>query len=365
MPFLLLNQKLNEKENLYNQFYKLNEIFQTFSNGIVTKRDGLVINQSKQELIDNLKTFIDSNLTDEEVAREFKLPLEDKDKWNLKRARNHLQQTGIKDAQIVSLQYRPFDNRLIYFDDVLVARLVKKVMSNFLFKNFGLIVGRAGQNIGSSLWDLCFISNSPVDLNIFYRGGGMTFPLFIKTHEGYEANFSNKFLEFIKNTTFNFTPEQILSYIYAILHSPTYRTKYAEFLKIDFPRIPFTEDKNFFEQLSALGWQLIEAHLMNNDALNVIEEKIHCADFNNHEVEKPVFNNDKLFFNKQEYFYPVSKQVYEFYIGGYQVLDKYLKDRKGRKLGLLEIKHVSNIIKVLGFTIEQMKRIDALTTNWI
>lgn len=96
-----------------------------------------------------------------------------------------------------------------------------------------------------------------------------------------------------------------------------------------------------------------------------IEEKIQCTDNGNPEVEKPVFNNGKLFFNNQEYFYPVSKQVYEFYIGGYQVLDKYLKDRKGRKLGLLEIKHIQNIIKVLGFTIRQMNKINELTQSWI
>jgi len=196
--------------------------------------------------------------------------------------------------------------------------------------------------------------------------GSYKMPLYIFKGNQKVENFKSEFRKFINDLcNEDFTAQQILSYIYAILHSPTYRTKYAEFLKIDFPRIPFTEDKNLFEQLSELGWQLIQAHLMNNEALNNIEEKIHCADFNNHEVEKPVFNNNKLFFNKQEYFYPVTKQVYEFYIGGYQVLDKYLKDRKGRKLTLFEIQHVSNIIKVLGFTIEQMEKIDALTTNWI
>ena len=174
------------------------------------------------------------------------------------------------------------------------------------------------------------------------------------------------FNQFVQNFSFKkFTENEILGYIYAILHSPTYRTKYAEFLKIDFPRIPFTEDKDLFRQISDLGWQLIQAHLPKPAALDALPDTVHCTDNDDYKVEKIVFNNEKLFINKQQYFYPVSGEVYEFYIGGYQVLDKYLKDRKGRKLSLTETEHVGNIVKVLHFTIEQMKKIEALTKQWI
>ncbi len=164
-----------------------------------------------------------------------------------------------------------------------------------------------------------------------------------------------------QNSSSNFVPapEQVLGYIYAILHSPTYRKKYAEFLKFDFPRIPFTDDSAKFKTLSKLGWQLIQTHLLNEIPQGKEYENlaIYMGSGENI-VEKTNYSNGKLYINKEQYFDNIPEQVYEFKIGAYQVLHKYLKDRKGRNLSLDDIMNIENICKSLKFTITQMKLID-------
>ena len=153
-----------------------------------------------------------------------------------------------------------------------------------------------------------------------------------------------------------YSPEDILGYVYAVLHSPTYRQKYQDFLKIDFPRIPFVAECETFEALSKLGWELVQTHLLKSvpQELNV---DVTPGDFR---VEKPAYDaqRERLHINTTQYFSPVPQDVWEFHIGGYQVLDKYLKSRKGRTLSLDEIENIQNVISVLRFTIDQMQRID-------
>jgi hypothetical protein len=143
-----------------------------------------------------------------------------------------------------------------------------------------------------------------------------------------------------------------------VLHSPTYRRQYAEFLKIDFPRIPLVDDRQLFEKLSGLGWALVQAHLLNEIPAQPKVEITKGSDL----VEKPIYNpkEQRLYINPQRYFVSVAEDVWNFHIGGYQVLDKYLKSRKGRELSLDEIENVMNVIKVLRFTIDQMQEIDAI-----
>lgn len=156
----------------------------------------------------------------------------------------------------------------------------------------------------------------------------------------------------------HYSPEEILGYIYAVLHAPTYRMKYAEFLRIGFPRIPFPESAEHFDALSALGWALVQAHLLKK------LPHLSLADFKgkgDRTVEKPRYSEVEaaVFINADQCFKPVPKEVWEFHIGGYQVIDKYLKSRKGRTLTLDEINHVGAVAGSLAFTIDQMGKIDA------
>jgi predicted helicase len=161
------------------------------------------------------------------------------------------------------------------------------------------------------------------------------------------------------------TPEEVLAYIYAVLHSQTYRTKYLEFLKIDFPRIPFDCDKTSFKRLANIGQELIDAHLMRKIPKSKIGEP-ESDGIQNFTMEKVAYSQDKqrLYFNKTCYFADVSPAVWEFKIGGYQVLKQYLEggkstSRKGMDISS-DLTTIQNIIKVLDFTIEKMGEIDDL-----
>lgn len=171
-------------------------------------------------------------------------------------------------------------------------------------------------------------------------------------------NLSADFRDFL-DTRFehHYTPEEIIGYIYAILHAPTYRLRYSEFLRIDFPRVPFPEDADDFEKLSKLGWALVQAHLLRELPRTGLAAYHGKGD---HSVEAVRYSPEEqaVWINKTQFFKPMPEAVWEFHIGGYQVLDKYLKSRKGRTLSLDEINHVGAIADSLAFTIEQMTKID-------
>jgi predicted helicase len=194
------------------------------------------------------------------------------------------------------------------------------------------------------------ICMSPVTSN-----NGFVFPL--RGDAGRE-NFSAEFRAFIDaRYDYPYTPEEILGYIYAVLHAPAYRTRYAEFLRIDFPRIPFAESSDDFEALSELGWELVQAHLLREWPRKGLG-KYHGKGDNTVEAVRYSPQEQAIAINNTQSFRPVPEEVWNFHIGGYQVLDKYLKSRKGRKLTLDEIDHVAAVADSLAFTIGQMARID-------
>ncbi len=198
------------------------------------------------------------------------------------------------------------------------------------------------------------ISISPKTSN-----NGFLFPLYLY-FDGRDPseNLSSTFRDFMGSSYENhYTPEEILGYIYAVLHAPTYRTRYAEFLRIDFPRVPFPESADDFETLSACGWALIQAHLLREAPRRGLAAYHGKGD---HKVEavRYVPAERAIVINKTQCFKPVPQAVWDFYIGGYQVLDKYLKRRRGRTLSLDEIDHVGTVADSLVFTIDQMAKID-------
>ena len=171
-------------------------------------------------------------------------------------------------------------------------------------------------------------------------------------------NFSPEFRAFLDaRYEHHYTPEEIFGYIYAVLHAPTYRTRYAEFLRIDFPRVPFPEVGGRFRNLvgprlgAGAGAPLARAAATQIGRLSRQGRST---------VEAVRYSPEEqaVSINKTQSFKPVPQAVWDFHIGGYQVLDKYLKSRKGRVLSLDEINHVSAIADSLAFTIEQMAKID-------
>jgi predicted helicase len=217
------------------------------------------------------------------------------------------------------------------------------------------------------------------------KGGESLFPLYLYPSEGEmqfdggkrRPNLNPEFtkvvseklgLEFIEDGKGNlkktFGPEDIFNYVYTIFHSPTYRTRYAEFLKIDFPRLPLTSNKELFKALTEKGAELVSLHLMESPVLNKLITKYPVAGSN--EVEKVSYdaNNQRVRINKAQYFEGVPLEVWEFHIGGYQVCQKWLKDRKGRTLTYDELTHYQKVIVALKETIRLMTEIDNLIPTW-
>jgi predicted helicase len=214
--------------------------------------------------------------------------------------------------------------------------------------------------------------------------GSYVFPLYLypiegemKFKEGRRPNLNPKFIEaFSKKLGLKFIddgkgdlvdtfgPEDIFNYAYAVFHSPTYRNRYAEFLKIDFPRLPLTSNKELFKALVAKGAELVALHLMESPKLNNLITKYPVSGSNIVEKVSYDTNNKRVYVNKLQYFEGVPSEVWNFQIGGYQVCEKWLKDRKGRTLTYDDLTHYQRIVVALKETIRLMQEIDALIPGW-
>ena len=184
------------------------------------------------------------------------------------------------------------------------------------------------------------------------------FPLKL-TAEKPKENLSSTFRVFLDNRyDHHYTVEEVLGYLYAILYAPTYRALYAEFLRIDFPRVPFPESADDFERLSELGWELVQAHLLRQLPQKGLAKYHGKGD---HTIEAVRYSPQEhaIAINETQFFRPVPQAVWDFHIGGHQVLDQYLKSRKDRNLSLDEINHVAAVADALAFTIDQMAKIDS------
>ena len=186
---------------------------------------------------------------------------------------------------------------------------------------------------------------------------GYVFPLFLYIEDGMRApNFKKEIVTEIEKVVGKVSPEDIFDYIYTVLHSPTYRKKYKEFLKIDFPRVPYPKDAKTFKELVSLGDELRSLHLLESPKVNqfITTYPIAGSDI----VEKLDYKNGNLFINAEQYFGNVPEVAWSFYIGGYQPAQKWLKDRKGRALTNTDIEHYQKIIVALAETNRIMKEID-------
>jgi predicted helicase len=368
----------------YEKGWKVTDIFPVNSVGIVTSRDHFVMDFDEAILKRRIADFIATALIDDEVRECFKVA--DKDGWSIADTRQSIRQDKDYEKAFTRCLYRPFDIHHLFYHKAVIERSRPEVMRHMLAgENLALCIGRAGQVVGPEIWDILFCSKSIQDFNLFYRGGNVNFPLYLYPAKG-EMQFEgghrrpNLNPEFIKafsdklGLTFiedgkgdleqTYGPEDIFNYAYAVFHSPTYRTRYAEFLKIDFPRLPLTSNRELFKALGEKGSELVSLHLMESPALNNLITKYPVAGTN--EVEKVTYdgNNQRVYINKTQYFEGVPPEVWEFHIGGYQVCQKWLKDRKSRTLTYDELTHYQKVIVALKETIRLMAEIDGLIPRW-
>jgi len=351
-----------EKEDRYQSYCSLKGIFKETSGGVVTSRDSLTIDFEENVLISRLRDF--ASLPIETAREKYKLGKDSRD-WKVSFAQKSLQDAKLSPENVKNIHYRPFDIRKIYYthrSSGFISYPRYNIMYHMLAgENVGLCAARDFRAVDSGQFSVGLITSHLVEGNLLTMGGGSLFPLYLySSHLQKQENITPAFRQWIDDHYGRaYTPEEILGYIYAVLHSPDYRVRYLEFLKRDFPRIPFVDDHHSFEQLSLLGSELIQTHLMKD--IPSLGLGNYCGQ-GNHTVEKMFYSSDdgKLSINPTQYFSDVKKDVWEFRIGGYQVLSKYLKSRKGRQLSQDEITNVENVVNILAFTIQQMKKIDAI-----
>jgi len=355
--------------NSYQEHLKVTDIFPVNSVGVVTSRDKFAIDSDKSQLAKRIRMFLDESLSDTIIKQAFNL--RDKSGWNTRDARKKIMAQEHGEKQILPILYRPFDRQWIFYNDAVIERTRKDVMRHMMQENLALCVGRAGQVVGSEkLWNIVFCAECIQDLNLFYRGGNVNFPLYLYPEEDLyngaerykrQVNIAAGVVESLEKAYGRKTrPDEILYYIYAILYSNTYRTRFAEFLKTDFPRIPFCQDRKLFQTMGKLGWNLAELHLMKSARLNKPIAKYEGKGDNL--VEKVTYDEKKklVHINKGRHFGPINKNIWEYQIGGYQVMAKWLKGRKGRRLVLDDIKHYCRIATAIKHTITAQKKIDEI-----
>lgn len=380
---------LKEYENGWN----ICDVMSVNSVGIVTARDELTVKWSRDEIWKTVKDF--SKLPTETARQNYNLNSDSQD-WKVNLAQKDLVESGLKKKNISPILYRPFDVRFTYYTGnasgflcrprpEVMRHLVQRENISLCFHRREELAISYSHFIATNLISEHGLLSSkttnyqaPLYLYPEPNGNGELFKNGFARHANLDTVFIDEFSEKLKfefipdgkgNLKKTFGPEDIFNYMYAVFHSPTYRTRYAEFLKIDFPRLPLTSDNKLFRKLCAIGEELVGLHLMDNVPVAFTNYPI----AGKHEVEKPVYveptkgkdaHGGRVFINKTQYFENVPQEIWEFRIGGYQVCHKWLKDRRGRELSYDDINHYRNIIVVLSETMRLMDDVDKAIPKW-
>ncbi|ECQ4344614.1 TPA: DNA methyltransferase [Campylobacter jejuni] len=381
-PFYLFLPQNNDLLEEYNKGISVKDMFMLSGVGICSKRDNIVFHNNKENLMQLLKDF--NTKTKDELYKIYDIGEDSRD-WKLDSAIKAVNKNCDNlENFIKKCHYRPFDKKWTYYIEnskAFMAYPVYDIFEHFLEnENIGLICDR-GTKLNNI--DNIFISSKIIDLHLVGSGSYIS-PLYLypttrskkflkKENPNFnEENFTSKIENFKESfRTFidelykeKFSPEDILGYIYAVLFHKIYREKYLDFLKIDFPKIPFTKDKNTFKNLSKLGLKLVNLHLLKNDELdfNIGEALFKDIKNKNFKIQKIKYNKDvkELFINESLYFNKVSPEIYEFKIGGYAVLDKYLKSHKEEDI---DHKHFTLIIQTLDETLKIQDEISKINLS--
>lgn len=406
----------------YEQCWRLPDIMLVYSTGIKTHRDRFVMALEFSELHDRIKDFRNLAISDERIAKKY--GLKDTATWKLNQRRVALSEDTNWEESFKKCLYRPFDQRECYVHIELVDRPRETVMRHMEQNNLGLIVNR---HIRADSMRHAWVADSPADFHVLetahatahvlpvylypqsgqreyprskairdaqdaiVKSGNISgkdipsewdriekiakklfpeanYPRFPNFHPAFIADVETKLkIAFVPDGTGNlqstFGPEDMFSYFYAILNSPTYRSRYFEFLRMDFPRVPLASNLELFRSLCSLGKELVDLHLLKIDGARITSYPIQ----GDHLVDKVQYSEPgqgdeegRVWINKTQYFKGVPPEVWNFHVGGYQVCEKWLKDRKGRKLSFNDLSHYHRIVSALAETIRLMAEIDSV-----
>jgi type I restriction-modification system DNA methylase subunit len=331
----------------YESLPSIDEIFITRGLGIVTARDSITIHNTEAELKEVVSFFL-THLV-EEIKVKYNA-CDDED-WKVEWAKKDLLDS-LKSESCKTILYRPFDIRFTWYTgrtNGFMKRPRYNIMKDVIDRD-NLLLAMSPKSFPDTWQDIMVTDK----ITNFHLTGGGTH-VFLLYHDD-KPNFNASLLKSLSSEYGEFQPEDLFYYIYAVLYSNRYRTRYGEVLKRGFPRIPFVANKNTFVEFAKLGKQLIDAHLMHSFLPTMVTFPMSGDNI----VKAPHHDGDKLFINKTQYFENVPKAVWEYKIGSYQVLNKYLKSRRGRVLSPEEIEHVGQIVAIIEKTSEIVKEIDRL-----
>ncbi|OPZ30947.1 MAG: N-6 DNA Methylase [Lentisphaerae bacterium ADurb.BinA184] len=374
-PHYLFVPRDDRLEARYREFVSIPDLFPVSSVGVVTARDGLTIQWTPEDV---WKTVLVFSKMEPELARQgYELGKDARD-WKVALAQKDLLDSGPSRDKIVPILYRPFDVRHTYYTGRtrgFVCMPRREVMGHLLAgENLALIVPRQHKHEFGALVTNRIGGHKAVaayDINYY-------FPLrlypeteiedMFSVHDppGPRPNLNPKLVAALETACGRpLSPEDILHYVYAILYTPAYRTKYAESLRLDFPRIPFTADAALFGDLATLGARLTELHLLRSKELDppacrfegMGDNRIGRGDSGGLAYDAAA---QRVRINAAQHFAPVPAQVWAYQVGGYQVCEKWLKDRQGRRLELDDIRAYCRIVTALGRTLELQAGLDAL-----
>jgi predicted helicase len=356
----------------YDSYPIINQIFVTNSVGVVTGRDHFTISFSKEDLWPRILNFA---ALDVDLARAAYALGNDSRDWTVATALADVRKSGPKKDFIKELLFRPFDRRFTYYagnSRGVYSSPQSRIMTQFLVANLGLVLPKRVET--KVPWCNAYVTNSITDhVAVSLKTIDYCFPLFLYQEANKKdlfsqnvsgnrmPNLSPRFTAALKSSyKHQPSPEDIFQYIYALLYSNAYRKKYAEFLKTDYPRVPFTDDYRVFNKLAEKGEELVELHLLKSKKLAKPIAK--CEGSGNLRVDKVTYDQDKarIHINPEKWFVGVPPDVWEYHIGGYQVSEKWLKDRRGRGLSSEEVAHNTRVVTAIAETIGIQRGLDEL-----
>ena len=384
-PQYLFVPKDYDLQALYERGFSIKDLFLKNGSGVGPKRDKLSVHFSSDTALQAAKDILE--MGKEDFYRKYDLPADVRD-WKYEWAKDDILKFGLRNELIQPIQYRPFDVRSIVYTGQsrgFIGWPVLQIMRHFIAgDNIGLVTIRNSRS--NQIWKEIFVTNTMATsaTSITSLDKNFVLPLYLyldpdqqtlDAKQNREPNLDQDIVKTIANRlNLHFTPEKkddnstfapidLLDYIYAVLHSPAYRERYKEFLKIDFPRVPYPTDKNQFHKLVALGRELRTLHLLESPTLNTLITGYPQTGDNT--ITKPEYKITdaknrlgKIHINQTQYFTDVPEVAWNFHIGGYQPAQKWLKDRKNRTLDHNDITHYQKIIVALTESGRLMREID-------
>lgn len=411
LPQLLLVPRDETDAAEYERGWKVTDIFPINGTGIVTKCDELNIHFSKEACWSAVQWFMAASET--EARAKFRLPKVDVRDWSFANAVKDVSDSGPNQSLVTPVAYRPFDVRYTYYTGRsrgIMGWPVEKVMRHLANDPSNLSLSTT-RSVETGVFTHVFAMRGLTTLHtVSIKEVNYAFPLWLlpeqvkpdqskpklkpipaqtnpdhvllnQRHPNLAPDFLaalaqalNRPVTPLHGLPEGVTPEDVLAYVYAVLHAPSYRSRYAGFLKSDFPRIPLsnqalapvdsaqaaTDFVAIWNALLPLGMQLIDLHLLKNVPSAL---RVKFAVQGSNEVEKPRFENGRVWINATQYFDGVPVDTWGFKVGGYAVCEKWLKDRKGRQLDFADIQHYGAVVAALTRTRELMQEIDAVANG--